>query len=396
MTYEQEQYISNINEQLRKTGINPDTVILSSEGYVEVDSIIDLELFNVYFDLNVKNKLCGFSNQDGASIIFSFVDKELEYTDNDFENLSKAENITRQLLAQAHYDYINSIKNSYENKSLDQCIPNFLKENLNNCSSLKDIENWKIKIILNNSCGNELQIGDLDTIGYVLIGINTGTIIPIARNDEHNRGFDCLHHYIEQGLVPNDHYYAMANSFLTYANSLDMVALTAMKIWRKFGGKNMILRDEGNHKGPMFQLTIDDYINNEANIILNKGKLLPIGERFIKNLSNLSKLISSYHLKPTNNIKQIFKQAYVTINHYNAEINLYKPIDLNILNSMEFLEETDSIAKLEQMFFGFDGIKNDIHNQIRKALAEPNHWNSKDMNQIFGDLDYANHCLSNM
>ena len=64
------------------------------------------------------------------------------------------------------------------------------------------------------------------------------------------------------------------------------------------------------------------------------------------------------------------------------------------VSSAEKLGGPEGLQKLEEAIFGFDGLKNQIHQQVRVAM-DPKAFSFKrdDMLGIFGDLDLANHEL---
>lgn len=119
------------------------------------------------------------------------------YYENDYEDE------LNEVLKLSNIKLINEQKD-FTTFQLPKNIPsNFFKIT----NSLKDIKNWKARILENNSGGEKLKVGDYDEVGYVMISLKDNTIIPIARSDEHHRGYDIMYEIYESKykIVPYDY-----------------------------------------------------------------------------------------------------------------------------------------------------------------------------------------------
>lgn len=385
-------FLEKIRKELSEYGIDPSQIESNGIDLQINNHLIELDLFNKKMDCALKNKISVWMYET-KQIRFIYEDRDIEETPIEEDLFEKALVSATKIYNDMMNEYIQEISKKNLDKSLQDLIPAKLAKNLQITDSLKDIENWKVLVILGNSRGaNSPDVTEYDNVGYTMIGAYSGTIIPIARADEHHCGFDLMHHYLEKGLIPNDSYFPIFFNH-TYINANDSTGLQALKIWRKHGGKNIILnKSSGN--GIPFQLTIDDYIKMEGNIIVNKGSLLPTGERFIKSLKKLAEMVSLYH-QGKGQEKLIYKQAYTVVKMYKNEIEIFsKELESSLIN-MEAISGRESILKLEEFIFGFDGLKNKLHNKIRKELADEKKFFT-DMEAVFGDLDLANYELGSM
>lgn len=82
-------------------------------------------------------------------------------------------------------------------------------------NSMADVQKWKAKVLENNQQG--VPKGEFDSVGYIMVSLVDNTIIPIARSDEHRKGFevmDCV--YSEKyGINPSNYYpiFAIGNNY---------------------------------------------------------------------------------------------------------------------------------------------------------------------------------------
>lgn len=309
-------------------------------------------------------------------------------------------------IKELHILYLAQLADSSLDKTLDERIIPTLAKNYQITNSLSDVANWKVKIILGNNVNKNdpRQKGDFDSVGYVRIGLKTGTIVPIARGDEHNLGGDLIYYLINKQLIPNDLYYPV-HYRNDYVSSDNTQALMAFKVWRKLGGPNIIIKNKtiSSSDQNVFQVTIDDYIKAEGKITINKGELLPLGKELLQKLHVVSKLcIDARH--DDRKSKRLFLEALKTYTFYLDKILVfYGDAQKELLNDImkaESIGGEAGIQQVEQLFFGFDSFKNKLHMKVREALKElekpsPFRWKVEEIEKIFGDLELANHELGN-
>lgn len=98
--------------------------------------------------------------------------------------------------------------------------------------------------------------------------------------------------------------------------------------------------------------------------------------------------------------KRLYSESLRTYKFFLEKVTIYstedeKSVLLDIMKA-ESLGGEEGIKKLEQLFFGFDGFKNKLHNQIRKAISTTYDFERRDMLGIFGDLELANHLFGSL
>lgn len=122
------------------------------------------------------------------------------------------------------------LKNN-ESFSLPKTVPVKFFKITNN---LNDVEKWRVKILQNNSSENK-RLGSFDSVGYIMVSLVDNTIIPIARSDEHQRGYEILEtiYMDEYDIIPNNYYpiFCLGNNYPYYQDeALKMkVALEKLK-----------------------------------------------------------------------------------------------------------------------------------------------------------------------
>ena len=91
-------------------------------------------------------------------------------------------------------------------------IPEKIQKNFEITGDMSNAKNWKAKILAANSATKGQKIGQWDQVRYILIGLKTNNIIPIAIADEHRTGYDVLQeYYYKKKLVPKDDYISVCS-----------------------------------------------------------------------------------------------------------------------------------------------------------------------------------------
>ena len=404
-----EGFLDIVKAELAFYGIESSKVSINNRELIEIDDhfLENQVLFMEKAQWPHSNIKIRAYTVDNGKIIFR--------PDNNFEDQYRENDQLRSILhvqieevnqkiKELNEQYLKQLSEFVLDKTLDERLIPELIENYQLTYSLADVLNWKVKIILNNSVSfdendKKLKKGDMDSVGYVMIGLKTGTLIPIARADEHHKGYDLIYHLVNKGYIPDDSYYAIFSSH-TYVNSNDTEALLALKTWRKLGGQNLIIKSETNDIN--FQMSIDDYIKKEGKIEINKGELFPLGAELIKKLKTVSSLCIESR-KDSRKEKRLYAEVLSLYNFYLQKIEVHYSENDEILKNIYLAESIggeEGIKKIEQYIFGFEGFKNKIHNNVREAINAKNKnsysFKIRTMESIFGDLDLANHELGSL
>lgn len=390
------QQLNDIKNILTPYGFNIDLITSSAIGNIVIpEHTIDLTILQNNYEFNISDEIIDvFTNDEDSTIRMSFRNRDID--DSIWEKLWALRNEINNKVNDIFNNYYLQLNELNKEKTLLDRF-GLLSSNYQHTNSLSSVSNWKVKVIIGNSRGSDSpDVGEFDNVGYVHIGLKTGTIVPIAKADEHHRGYDLIVYLLEQQLIPEDDYVPI-HTHHDYIDANDVLALNAMKIWRQLGGPNIIIKNL-NYNKENFQLTIDDYIKAEGKITINKGVLAPLGQKLIDHLKQVSTLCIESRNNPRKE-KQLYKQSKIAYNYFCQIIQL-RDCDqdtLDLIDQAEVIGGEQGVQKLEQLFFGFDSFKNKLHNQVRNAL-KPNAYNFQiqDMEAIFGDLDLANHELGSL
>ena len=402
-----ENYLAIVQTELQEFGIQESQITLNIRGSIEVEEhAVDMEKFLEKFPWTKPEFLLRVYTLDSGTLIFMPISREhiteIREKDDLYEELSGYSKVADEVLQGLTKDYMASLRELNDEKTLQQRVPSLIMENLQITENLADVSSWKARVILGNSVGRDCpKLGEWDQVIYVHVGINTGTIVPIAKGDEHNRGYDLVHYLTGKGLIPHDSYHPISYSG-DYVDGNDPLALECFKIWRKLGGPNVVIKNSsrGYNNPGVFQVTIDDYINADGLIKMEKGTLFPIGKGLIDHLKKLAELCQEYR-RSQRGEKQVYAQALRLLMFYTQKVEQFETKSLQEIKARvmeaEKLGSMEGLQKLEEAIFGFDGLKNQLHQQLRKAM-EPNAFSFyvDGMVALFGDMDLANHELGSI
>jgi len=283
-------------------------------------------------------------------------------------------------------------------------IPIKLKNNFKNIDtdlSALNIKNWKAKVILNNSGGDNIKKGQFDDVGMLMISNNknSNTIIPICTADEHRNGYELLYHYRNKGLIDkNDKFTSINPLGMNYIYDPTEDDVIGYKNFRKMGGDNVFLKVTKQGKNHAeYVIDADTFIDINGDItkikpyLKEKNKLAPVGLKIVDNLENLATLYKQYHQDKSGRPERYEKQIYIYANKllkifYREGFSL----GFHLSNSQYKLKtaiENEDITEIENAIFSHNGIKNNLHNIFRQTNKDADA--KKDAEVIFGLLDVA-------
>jgi hypothetical protein len=305
------------------------------------------------------------------------------------------ENTIRTLHEELNHYLTSKTLNEINLDNLDNLIPIKVRKNYKIHGKLDNVKNWEAKVIVGNSIGKDgPKIGEWSTVGYTLVSLDTGTLIPVAREDEHNTGYDLSSYLIRRKLIKRENYYPIyfANNYVYSDDPRDVSeALMAFKIWRRLGGENTLVT--GTHS-LSFSVTMDDYIKLKGKIKNSKnlkGELLPIGSRFIQGLEKIAQGLNAARENKRVKESGLFEVAHQLLKE--MENSFYGDISKVAEQGLKALDQAlanNDLKKLEEIIFHHDGIKNIVHIKIKNCLDDDGDFSFKDLSEVFGDLEKAN------
>ena len=258
--------------------------------------------------------------------------------------------------------------------------------------TLAGASSWQAKVILANNGGKK---GAWDNVGYVLVNPKTGVIVPVARNDEHQTGYELLYHYQRTKAVSNAAGFTSIYSHgRTYAYFTDPKEgpryMEAFKFWLDNGGDDLIVTDwQTSRMG-----TISAWLKGTPLKKAPKGKLAPGGAGWIRALEALTQAYVTAVEKQDKNI--------LTSSDIDLVIGLAEKVndaceawafwDGSTTKAIEEAREENSINKIGSGFLGHDGVKNDVHITLKEIISGENTSRSNvgKYESFFGDLNKAN------
>ena len=285
-----------------------------------------------------------------------------------------------------------NFKEYYLKESTSQfVIPSKIQIHYQMVGDLSNIKNWKAKIILGNSLSRDQKKGNFENVGYVGISLSSNVIIPIARSDEHQAGYEFINYLANKKLIPNEEYFTVYNgSNYIYSEDDYKDAKIAYKKWLLYGGNDNSV--DGNNDNN-FRVYMSDVVNSNSLKELNDntnnitGKLNPVGKKIISDLEQLAKLSVIVNAKPTKiNIEQYNNKASNFL--YN---NMWTLIDCDVDLSKEKMDSIsikNDYKNTDEILFTMNGVKNQIHQALRNTTPKDNYKYNK-LVKIFGDVNLA-------
>lgn len=271
-------------------------------------------------------------------------------------------------------------------------IPDKLRNGMKIGNDIKNTDSWKVKVILGNN--DSSKKGKYDEVGYIAVSPTSNTIIPIARADEHQAGYELLHHLIKNKMIPDEPYvtlYKHSNYIYGQQDKKYMEDnINAYKKWLELGGKNLKL---SGTNGISYSGSIQDFIERvkdiktDGKVVFEADSIFETGQNLIKELIDLTlkykKIVdsgSSINHSLENQKKNFIKQVSKFIKDLG---DIYGPYPQHLLSPTFRTKLKEEIVKAEadddwktagELVFGHDGIKNIIHMSL-KATAK-GHKNS--------------------
>ena len=265
--------------------------------------------------------------------------------------------------------------------------------------NLRDIDKWRALTYMGNSGGDA---GEMHEVGYVMISLTDNTIVPISRNDEHHMGRDLMYSfedgsYTKRGKplpIDADNYIPVwSGSNYIYNENEAPTLLIAFTKFLSYGGRDGVLTGTQDLRGRMMHLS--DFVASGGHTgKIEPGNLAPIGARIYGELKQLSDMIVAMGTEPDRvKSRAAFLKAaqlckYLSSEYAFTKTGVWKFVEDAPQRLKEMQKEND-VRGLEKYLFGFDGLKNTMHNALRDAVKSNHSWVIQDMEGIWGDPNLA-------
>lgn len=294
---------------------------------------------------------------------------EIEHSDNYQKYIRQADVLVEKLE--------NAGLENNESFSLPKTVPSkFFKitDNLN------DVENWRVKILQNNSSENK-RLGSFDSVGYIMVSLADNTIIPIARSDEHHRGYEIMDTiYQDEYNINSSKYYpifCLGNNYpynqdealkmkealaklKSYGYDLDKLNVSMYYITKG--------EDERYVTGNEFLDEIESKEEQRKNI-----SVTPLGKNLVKALEMFSDAFEYKNVRGELSLSKInnaWRQLYnigkdIMLNKEDVLISWFDDETLSDL-LQKYKDGYITEENLMNLVFGFGGIRQKIHNLLRR------------------------------
>ena len=265
-------------------------------------------------------------------------------------------------------------------------IPPSVARNFRIAGNLAKAEEWRAKVLMGNS--GSVKVGAWDEVGYVMISVDSPSIIPIARSDEHHCGYEVLREvYFRKKLVPEEKHVAIFafGSHYVWDESVE----DQREAFRRYGGANSIVR--GMNERRRYIANIDDFISGNGGLAVPEGELSPVGKFVVGKLEGIARGVVGKQ-------KDAFDMAYDFVEWLSENLFALRGVLVHADGTFEGWQKETLQAeaqmdyeRLSRLFFSANGIKNNFHNRIRMVAREKNGsiFDLADVRDFWGDLNAA-------
>ncbi len=249
----------------------------------------------------------------------------------------------------------------------------------------------------NSSNDPKKSLGTMDDVGYVMICLTDNTIVPIARDDEHNLGWDMMHDLgIDGDFIPVYH----GNNYVHRTKDVEPFR-AATKKWLSYGGPDGIVniypgqREQGILSMKAFAK------NGIKNMLPRKGHVSEAGMKIIGGFQTISDLMVEEMKRRDQGLPVRMTgiaQACRDLGNFLALV--MKPYVFSMTAALDFVAEVEKHRKTADLdwfmntIFGFHGLKNKIHQAMKEEIGIPSWAESRDV--FWGDRELAIDLLAKM
>jgi hypothetical protein len=267
-------------------------------------------------------------------------------------------------------------------------IPTKIRRNYKISGDLSNIKNWKAKVLLANSGGEE---GKWDDVGYVLISLDNNYIVPVARSDEHHIGYELLEHLENSGKINSNNYISVwcrdGNDYIYHEEDIpEYVQAFTRAIQYGVNAEKIIVHYKD------IQLPMDKFVKEVSQKIGNTPKTAITGAVGQELLSFLENAANKYNEFVVGLMRD--KQIDQTLREIESEFGniflkdmiwvngkLISHDDLmKIWQAIQHGSATNDFNEVGNALLSHNGLKNLIHIALKAGIS-----NEEITNKIFGN-----------
>lgn len=272
-------------------------------------------------------------------------------------------------------------------------IPKAIAKNCRVTDDVRDMAKWKVKIVRANNGG---KIGEWEEVGYIAISGKDNTLIPIARSDEHQSGFELLWYYQKKKVIDDvknfETIFPLHNSYFHLGNEISKeneyvqkMRLQAIKNWLKYtkvdSKVNLVGNGQWEGNFSKFVKDFDGLSLEDAFTFARTG--VSAKDRGIISLSKQGQQIVDY----IEDIWKFYKKKndlmFANIGYLLEKVKPYIKKDQfdKFYENYVVAEGHEDYDKGMDIVFAFWGIKNTIHTRLNSG--------DKTLEKLFGSIDSA-------
>lgn len=283
-----------------------------------------------------------------------------------------------------------------ESRAKFRLHPGLNPEDYQITDNLRDVSKWRCRIY----AGDDRP--DSDHVGYVMISLKDDTIVPIARGDEHHRGMDLMYDFqngykkgsFKIAKVPN----LIASDYIPiWAHGTNYIydprevpeLLVGLTKFLSYGGQDGVLMGSSQMTGKIVKYTT--FLAAKGNLEIKAGTLAPLGQKIYDDFKALAQALRGLEDADRIKAKPAFTLAAKLLKEIPVPIVYKLGLDLDQFRALpaqlRSLQKENDYKGLEDLFFGFHGIKNQMHTFIK--TNKDNMWHDREIKGVWGDADLA-------
>lgn len=254
-------------------------------------------------------------------------------------------------------------------------------------------KNWKVQILEGNSLSKGKKIGELDNVGYIYLNPKSGEVVPIARGDEHHAGHDMMLTWRSKGAISNLGGFTPIYIHNTYVYDSEDYApyREAFQFWLDHGGPDIAVEIYRTGTAPTGQA--DVFAGSLSQFIAQKdfkpkpNEIAPIGKQIIKALEQAALALKRSLQDPRHEVQFLKAADQVLRLKDQYRMPLLGVFKTEPLKALEKALAQGDVKETEKALFGFNGLKNELHQQLREPDGK-SPWHDS-LVKVFGDLKSA-------
>jgi hypothetical protein len=261
-----------------------------------------------------------------------------------------------------------------------------------------NIEDATTLVRVANSAREGVKIGDREPIGYWVIDIINGTVVPVARSDEHHMGMDFVRSLVEKGSLPDSIYIPIwgGNQIIWNLRDFERVHsyIRAYRIWLANGGEDFFIEITN----PKCVISMSEFVKCGGEVKQSEQEesgLTKQAKSLVRSLNFIADALSRHRSNRDFKENSVWEHADEVVWLAKNIPALTYDVKVDTEKYKKIKDESD-YKELEQFIFAFNGIKNQIHILVKEQVFNEKAFSVKDFKASFGNLKEFERNLSSI